>query len=157
LGTATVAITDAPLLALGLNRKLFFLNLLWVVALVASVLVSIVFSSQLMTIAYAVALVAITMAIVMNLLVLRSCRLTLRETFVAMRAAVVPTLAMSVLLVAMKHFIPADGLSWAYTTMLVLVGGCTYLIVASFFFGEIRDVLSRSLARLGDFLRVRHH
>jgi O-antigen/teichoic acid export membrane protein len=151
LGTAFVAVTDSPLLALGKNRSLFFLNLLWVVLLVAAIVTVLVVDPGLLSIAYVVTAAAVMMAVIRNAIILRSGGLRIVALLSALRASVVSTAAMVVIIVAVDRLAPSMPSSWMHTVIVFLGGAVTYICVASVFFSELRAFIAHG----GRWLYVR--
>jgi len=155
LGTAFVAITDSPLLALGKNRTLFYLNLLWVVMLGGAVLVTLAVSPTLTGIAYVVAAAAAVMACAMNIIVARSCHLSARQVISALLASLLSTVSMTGAIVALEALGISSGSGWVQTVILLLGGAATYIFVALFFFQELRSGLLQGIALLVSIVRAR--
>jgi O-antigen/teichoic acid export membrane protein len=143
LGTAIVAVTDSPMLALGYNRTVFILNLIWVGVLVAAISAVLISEPTLLGVAWAVTASAIALAVARNVIIVRSAGFTIRSLFAELGAAVVPTISMVLVILAIDHVIPYERPNWMQTTIVIAGGGMVYTAVAGFYFPEIRSFVVR--------------
>ena len=148
LGTAIFAIADSPMLALGLNRTIFLLNLLWAVILAAAVLLALAVSPTLISVAYVVAAVALAMAFTKNFIASKSCGVRLIEVLSAFSASVISTFFMVLTIVTIDIAIPSTTPNWIQTGVVCIMGAVVYVIVSAYFFSELLSTFIRGVTWL---------